>query len=136
MHVNLLLIANKEKIMVQKTKKMLDGIPTYLKYITTIVSLVAALAGGIYAMEDRYVNQQDISKSLDMFNLKVQNDLDHIELQVLQSRYDNLTSEYYRMKQLNKAYPEDAELKDEMNYTYSERVKIKEKINNIIERVK
>lgn len=122
--------------MVQKTKEIFDSIPSYLKYATTIVSLIAALAGGIYAMEDRYVNQAEISKSLDMFNLKVQNDLDHIELQILQSRYDSLTSEYYRTKQLIKAYPEDGELKNEINNITIERTNIKEKIDKIIQRAK
>ena len=122
--------------MVQKTKKMFNSIPAYLKYVTTIISLIAALAGGIYAMEDRYVNQAEISKSLDMFNLKVQNDLDHIELQILQSRYDSLTSEYYRTKQLIKAYPEDGELKNEINNITIERTNIKEKIDKIIQRAK
>lgn len=122
--------------MVQKTKKMFNSIPSYLKYATTIVSLIAALAGGIYAMEDRYVNQAEISKSLEMFNIKVQNDLDHIELQILQSRYDNLTTEYYRSKQLSKAYPGDEELKEEIKNLNLERANIKEKIDSIIRRDK
>lgn len=122
--------------MVEKTKKIFDSIPSYLKYVTTVVSLIAALAGGIYAMEDRYVNQAEISKSLEMFNIKVQNDLDHIELQILQSRYDNLTTEYYRSKQLSKAYPGDEELKEEIKNLNLERAKIKEKIDSIIRRDK
>jgi len=118
---------------IQKTKSLLDNLPSWLKYATSVVSLIAALAGGIYAMEDRYVTDKEAAQSLQAFDTKVQQDLGKIELQILQGRLDSITSEYYKHKQLLRAYPEDNELKDEFEVLKDQRKSIKEKINEKME---
>lgn len=117
----------------QKTKTFLDNLPSWIKYLTSVVSLIAALSGGIYAMEDRYVTDKEAAQSLQLFDSKMQQDLGKIELQILQGRLDSITSQYYKHKQLLRAYPEDDELKEEFEVLKDQRKEINEKINEKME---
>ncbi len=115
--------------MVQKTKELIDGFPTWIKYATSIVSMVVALAGGIYAMEDRYVSDADAAKSLKNFDIKIQQDFEKIELQILQNELENTTQTYFKHKQLIRAYPDDVELKEELIELKDRRDSIKSEIS-------
>lgn len=115
--------------MVKKTKEWFEKIPSYLKYLASVLSIVVTLAGAIYAMEDRYIDQKEVSHSLEMFNVKMKNDIDKIELQMLNNQLESTTSEYYKHKQLIRAYPEDEELKEEFEILKEKRETIKSRIN-------
>jgi len=106
--------------------------PSWIKYATTIISLVVALCGGIYAMEDRYVSDKEAAESLQNFNIKINRDLSKIELQILNNQLESITTEYYKHKQLVKTYPEDEELSEELELIKENRQKIKLKIENKI----
>jgi len=114
--------------MVQKAKKMITEFPAWIKYTTSILTLVVTLAGGIYAMEDRYVSDDDAAKSMMNFDLKIQQDFDKIQLQILQNELENTTQTYFKHKQLIRAYPDDIELKDELVELKERREEIKIKI--------
>jgi len=116
--------------MVKKTKDFLSNLPTWIKYATTVLSLIATLAGGLYAMDDRYVSDKEAAQSLQSFDQKIQQDLSKIELQLLQSELENATDAYYKHKHLIKVYPEDQELQEELIYLKEKREKIQAEIAN------
>jgi len=112
----------------KKTKNYLNNLPITVKYLASAITFFITLCGGIYAMEDRYVNQSEIAQSLDMFNLKMKTDIDKLSLEIQQDRLENVTIEYYRIKQLIRLYPDDQELKDEFEQLKNRRSEIKQKI--------
>jgi len=118
---------------IQTTKKFWTTIPGWMKYATTVVSLVAALAGGIYAMDDRYVSNEEAAQSLQMFNMKMQQDLNKIELQIDQNQLESITTEYYKHKQLIRVYPDDQELQEELENIKERRNAIKKSIKEKME---
>jgi len=113
----------------KKTKEYLNNLPLTIKYFAAAITFMITLCGGIYAMEDRYVDQTEIAQSLDMFNLKMKTDIDKLSLQIQQDRLENVTTEYYRLKQLIRLYPDDSELKDEFEQVKERRLEIKRKID-------
>jgi len=119
--------------MVERTKSFFEKLPIWVKYTTTIVSLVAALAGGLYAMDDRYVSDKEAAQSLQNFDMKIQQDLNKIELQILQNELENITQTYFKHKQLIKAYPDDIELREELEILKQNRENIKAKIAKKVE---
>jgi len=113
---------------IQTTKKFLTTVPGWIKYFTSIISLIAILAGGIYAMDDRYVSNKEAAQSLQMFNMKMQQDLNKIELQIDQNQLESITAEYYKHKQLIRVYPDDQELREELENIKTRRNAIKKSI--------
>jgi len=115
--------------MVKKTQDFISKLPSWIKYATTIISLVATLAGGLYAMDDRYISDKEAAQSLQNFDNKIQQDLNKIQLQILQAELENATEAYYKHKHLMKVYPDDKELEDELLLIKERRDKIKAKIS-------
>jgi len=115
--------------MVKKTKDFFALLPSWIKYATTIISLVVTLGGGLYAMDDRYVSDKEAAQSLQSFDNKIQHDLTKIQLQILQSELESVTDSYYKHKHLMKVYPDDQELEDELILIKERREKIKEEIS-------
>ena len=120
--------------MVKKTKDVISGFPTWLKYTASVISLISALAGGLYAMDDRYVSDKEAAQSLQSFDMKIQQDLTKIELQILQTELENANDTYYKHKQLIRTYPTDQELKDDLMIIKEKREKIKKEIDEKVHR--
>ena len=108
---------------------MLANLPAWIKYAASVISLISALAGGLYAMDDRYVSDKEAAQSLQSFDIKIQQDLSKIELQILQNELENTTDTYYKHKQLIRTYPNDQELKDELILIKDKRERIQDDIN-------
>jgi len=114
--------------MVKKTKDFFAMLPSWIKYATTIISLIVTLGGGLYAMDDRYVSDKEAAQSLQNFDMKMKQELNKIELQMMSNQLENITTEYYKHKQMIRAYPSDQELKEEFEVLKERRTEIKKEI--------
>jgi hypothetical protein len=116
----------------QKTKELYTAIPMYVKAGISAILIIGSLIGAVIKVEDRYVDQEEITQSLSQFDNKIQQDLVRIDLRILNMQYDQYTEHYYAVKQELRAAPDDVELLVELEEYKTLREKTKEEINAII----
>lgn len=102
-----------------------------IKTIITSIILVISLVGGILALDDRYVTakefvrlEQQTVKTMEQFQINQ-------DRKFLEQRYQTLTDQLYSQKQLIKKYPNDQELKDDLNSINKERNDVKDKLDKM-----
>jgi hypothetical protein len=117
---------------VKKTKEIVNNIPYWVKMGISTISIIGVLVGVVIAVEDRYVDQQEISMTLSQFDNKIQQDLVRIDLRILNMQYDQYTERYYSVKAELRNLPGDEELLDELSQYKELRQNVKDEINNII----
>ncbi len=101
-----------------------------IKLIISLITVIFALTGAIFAMEDRYVSEKEASQSLQSFNEKVVQEFKIMKLSLLYMKYDNATKEYYSLRRLVRENPNDVELKNDLEAVSKYRAQLKEKIDN------
>lgn len=100
------------------------NIVNVIKIVSVIVSIMIACGGAIYAMDDRYVDEEQAATSLQNFNAAVQKDLVNIELQILTNQKESLVNQYNQQYQLHKQNPDDEFFKEEL-------IRIRDRIKTI-----
>ena len=87
-------------------------------------------------MDDRYVDVQEASSSLQAFDTRIQQQITLQDNQLKMWQYDAATEEYYRLKRLQRMYPDDLELQDELKISKERRddlkIKLKMEVPNAI----
>jgi len=104
-----------------------------IKTILPILLGMIAFGGVIYGMEERYVDQKEAATSLQLFDQAVKKDLDHLELQILNTSLESLTDQYHKQRQLLKTDPTDIELREEFDRIKSRKETIQQRIDNKLE---
>jgi hypothetical protein len=115
-----------------ETRRLWDKLSDTAKVITTIVTMLTAIVSVVYAAETHFVNQKEIAQTLDMFDLKQQRSFERIELRILQDNLSDLERRYYEKKALLRAYPNDQEIIDELEYIKTERRNVKVEIKKML----
>lgn len=111
---------------------MPDWSTTYKVVIPIILGLMT-IGGGIFAMEDRYVTQQEAGQSLQSFNEAVQKDLVNLEVQILNTQKESLTDQYHKQRSLVRQNPGDDFYREELERIEKRLEKIDEKIEQRLE---
>ena len=101
----------------------------FAKLFAVVLSLLIAFGGILYAVEDRYVTQKEAATSLQSFDQAVKKDLVNLELQILSNGLESATNQYYKNKQLVREYPDDIDLKDDLDRIKSRMDSIQDKID-------
>ena len=107
-----------------------NQISVSVKLVTGVLSLLIMFAGVLYAVEDRYVTQEEAATSLQTFDNAVKKDLINLELQILNTSLENATDQYYKHKQLIREHPADNELKEETTRLKARMKSIQDKIDS------
>ena len=108
-------------------------ISSSMKLAGVVLSILITFAGALYAVEDRYVTQEEAATSLQNFNNAIKKDLVNIELQILYNSLDNVNDQYYKLRRLIQESPSDPYLNDEFRRIKERRKNIQEKINEKID---
>lgn len=119
--------------MYQKTIKILSEIPSWLKLASAILITIFSLGGGVIAMEDRYVSEKEAAQSLTMFNQKMVQDFQMMDVKILNLQYTGLTDQYYRLKSMLRQDPNNIELQEDFERVKNEREDVRVKIDKIME---
>lgn len=114
-------------------KDTIKKLPYWVKMGISTITIIGTLVGVVIAVEDRYVDQQEIAQSLSQFDNKIQQDLVRVDLRILNMQYDQYTEHYYDIKTRLRANPTDVELQEELDQYKELRQKTKEEINQIIQ---
>jgi len=112
---------------------MLDRIPKWAKALSTVLALFSIIAGSIYAIDDRYITDKEAATSLESFNQKMDQEVVKIQIQILELRKNSVIAEFYKHKDLIRAYPNDLELKRELDEIIRRRDAINSKLDAILE---
>ncbi len=107
--------------------------PRWVKSLAIIVALLGSIAGSIYAIDDRYVTDKEAATSLESFNSKMDQEVIKIRMQILELSKNGIITEYYKHKELIRAYPNDKELKQELIEIRQRRDIVDQKIEAILE---
>lgn len=107
-------------------------IPYWVKAGITTISILGVLVGAVIAVEDRYVDQNEIASSLSQFDAKIKQDLIRVDLRILNMQYDQYTEHYYDIKSRLRETPDDVELQEELEQYKEMRERTKKEINAII----
>ena len=91
------------------------SLTTNVKTISIIVPLLISCIGVGYALDKRYVTDTEAASSLVSFNAKMEQDISKIRMQILELKQSGVIAEYYKHRQLLRAFPDDAELLMELD---------------------
>ena len=101
------------------------------KTIITSVIMVVSLIGGILAFDDRYVTAKELAKLEQQTVQTLQQFGTNQEKKFLEQRYQTLTDQMMKQKQLIRTYPKDQELKDDLDQINKERDEVKQKLEKV-----
>jgi len=101
---------------------------TNIKFIISVVLFIIAIGGAIFAAEDRYVTDKEASKSLEMFNQKMDYEIGGLKSDILRNEYEFISERYFKIKQLLFKYPNDLELQIEYAELKDQRAALKDKV--------
>ena len=107
-------------------------IPNSIKYATGAVALIAALSGGLWALDDRYATEQGVAKSLSMFDQKIEQDFKKVDIRILNIRYEQATESYYNLRKLVRENPRDVELQEDLSIVTEQRAELKKEIDEVL----
>jgi len=107
------------------------GIKFDTKTVITTIIMVVSLIGGILALDDRYVTAKELARVEQQTVQNLQQFQVNQERRFLEQRYQTLTDQAMKQKQLIKTYPRDRELKDDLIEINKERDKVKEDLNKM-----
>ena len=102
-----------------------------MKTIITTIVVCLSLIGGILAFDDRYVTAKELAKLEQQTVQTLQQFQVNQERRFLEQRYQTLTDQAMRQKQLIKTYPNSQELKDDLIEINKERDKVREDLNKM-----
>ena len=109
---------------IEKIKKW----PTYVKAGIGIAATLLSLVGGVWAIDDRYVDQVEIVSSLKSLDNAIQLRMDNLERTQDLKELQAVTDEYYKIKRMMKMYPDDQELKEDFERVKSRRISLQIKL--------
>lgn len=102
-----------------------------LRTIITTIIVGLSLIGGIFAFDDRYVTAKELARLEQQTVQTLQQFQVNQERKFLEQRYQTLTDQAMKQKQLIKTYPNNQELKDDLIEINKERDKVKEDLNKM-----
>jgi hypothetical protein len=95
--------------------------------VTTIVGIVSVF-GSVWAIDDRYVDQQEIVATLQQYDASIQQRMANYESGNNLRDYNHLTESYYRLRRLLRQNPGDQELREEFDSISNRRLRAAEKL--------
>lgn len=108
--------------------KQFNKLPTYAKVAAGILTFLITFTGAVIAIDERYVDQVEIVSSLQQYDQKVQQQIQGQALQFKMWELEQMTDQYYQLKRLQRMYPDDAEITDELEAVKERRDKLKEEL--------
>jgi hypothetical protein len=99
-----------------------------VKLITAILALVITIGGVVIAAEDRYVTDKEAATSLQMFDQKIQYNINDIKTSILRKELSYVEERYYKLRSLVLQHPEDIELSLEFNELKDKRIDLIEEL--------
>ncbi len=110
-------------------------LPNYIKALSVSVSFVLTITGAIWAMEDRYVSDDEAAKSLELFQQKLQYENSLLESKIMdlkntmiRKELTYVTEQYYKIKKLVLDNPNDMELKLEFEELKTKKSKLEREL--------
>ena len=105
------------------------GLPSYIKMGIVGFITVMSFVGGVWAIDDRYVTQQEVVASLQTYDTKVQSQIQQIEKDNKMKDYSNLTDQYYQQKRMMNMYPDDQELRQDFERIKQRREELRKELH-------
>jgi hypothetical protein len=94
---------------------------TEVKVGLAIISALFGIVTGVWAVDDRYVDQSEIVQTLEQYDASIQKRMDEYEKDNQIKDYNRLTDQYYQHKRLKGMYPDDVEIREEFDSIKSRR---------------
>lgn len=82
----------------------------------------------VWAIDDRYVDEQEIVASLERYNYEVNSRITNLQRQNLHNEYNYQTDRYYRLKSMIEIYGGTKELVDELKWVEKRREELKKQL--------
>ena len=101
--------------------KAIKDLPMWIKTVSAIVGLLVTFAGGLYAVEEHFVNEKENVETLQQMQMSLQTEMRFY-------RYDFIDSQYDKAKRALQENPEDPILKEEYEDLKSQREKLREEL--------
>jgi len=114
----------------------INNLSNYVKAIVAVVSFCFTVVGVVWALDNRYVSNEEAAKSLELFQQKLQ-----YENSILESKIEDLhktmtrkelsyvQEQYYKLKNLLVQHPDDAELKIEFEELKAKKSRLESELN-------
>jgi uncharacterized coiled-coil DUF342 family protein len=106
----------------------------------SIIIAIFTILGGLWAVENHYETKAEAKEKIEKVEIQVAQALQtqqiRTDYQFYQFMYDKLTQEMYSIKRQLKRNPEDTDLREEYNDIKIEREKIKNKMRELMEKIK
>ena len=108
--------------------QQIRNLPSTVKAAIAITGTILTLVTGVWAVDDRYVDQKEAVQTLEQYNMQVQQQISDQQKQFQMWELERLTEQYYQLKRLQRMYPDDTEIGQELNATQNRRDNLKEQL--------
>jgi hypothetical protein len=108
---------------------MMEWLKNNGKNVIATIVLALSFIGGVFAFDDRYVTAKEFVLAEQRTVQTLKTFQDRQERTYLEQRYQTLTDQMMKQKQMIRTYPKDQELKDDYDVIVKEREDVKQKLN-------
>jgi hypothetical protein len=92
------------------------------KMASSTILAVCGIVGGVWAFDDRYIDQDEIVASLTGYDKQIQQRITNLERDGMYRDYLRLTERYYQLRHQLAENPNNMELREELEWVKSQRV--------------
>ena len=110
---------------IQKFKSL----STLLKTVITVAAALLTLVTGVWAIDDRYVDQVEIVQSLQQLNQSIQQRMDDFEQTQKVKELQQVTERYYQLKRMQRMYPDEVELAEDLTNAKQKKESLEQELN-------
>lgn len=96
--------------------------------VAAIIGLLGSLLGGVYFIEDRYVDEAEAGQALMQQNQKTDMQINGLELYILNSELLQYQEKFVALKRMTEMLPQDQNIKDQLSITERRLESIQQKI--------
>jgi len=109
--------------------KQFNNLPGTIKSAIAIGVSLLTFVGGVWAFDDRYVDQGEAITTLKQYNMQIQQQIAGQEQEFKARELERLTEQYYLLKRMSRMYPDDQELLEELEIVKERRERMRESLN-------
>ena len=106
-----------------------NRLPTLIKGAITVTAALLSLVGGVWAIDDRYVDQLEVVASLKQLDQALQQRMDDFEQTQKVKELQQSTERYYKLKRMQRMYPDDPELVEDISMAKEKKEQLETDLN-------
>lgn len=106
-----------------------NRLPGLVKGAIAVTASLLTIVGGVWAIDDRYVDQVEIVQSLQQLDQSIQQRMDDFEQTQKVKELQQVTERYYQLKRMQRMYPDEVELAEDLTNAKQKKESLEQELN-------